>query len=291
VTQGRVHLAECAPDELSGWLARINPSELIYSAGVTPASSSTAGAAPRRRNFTCPMSPRPEWQFDAAGPAQAAGATAPPAWQPGAPQDLAQAHAAAAALLAYAEHTQGRALTHVHSVQVQRSDDLIDLPATTRRNLELVQTLRGEDSPTLFSLLDTCMTGMGSRLLKPGCWSPARPHRGQRQRLDAITALRGAGVHAGPLAAARAAQGHQRCGTHHRAHRAAPGAPARAGGAAQNTTKSRAAYAHIGRARALFDSNFSHLQPPAGLRGPAAARHARRTRRPGARRRRDRQRV
>src|SRR5256885_9827051 len=36
----------------------------------------------------------------------------------------------------------------------------------TRRNLELVKTLRGEDSPTLFSLLDTCMTGMGSRLLK-----------------------------------------------------------------------------------------------------------------------------
>ena len=29
-----------------------------------------------------------------------------------------------------------------------------------------MQTLRGEDSPTLFSLLDTCQTGMGSRLLK-----------------------------------------------------------------------------------------------------------------------------
>jgi DNA mismatch repair protein MutS len=46
---------------------------------------------------------------------------------------------------------------------VQRSDELIDLPQTTRRNLELTQTLRGEDSPTLFSLLDTCLTGMGSR--------------------------------------------------------------------------------------------------------------------------------
>ena len=55
-----------------------------------------------------------------------------------------------AGLLTYAEHTQGRMLTHVHSVQVQSNDDLIDLPATTRRNLELVKTLRGDDTPTLF---------------------------------------------------------------------------------------------------------------------------------------------
>jgi DNA mismatch repair protein MutS len=62
---------------------------------------------------------------------------------------------------------------------VQRSDELIDLPQTTRRNLELVQTLRGEDAPTLFSLLDTCLTGMGSRLLKSWLLEPAaRPHPG-----------------------------------------------------------------------------------------------------------------
>jgi DNA mismatch repair protein MutS len=36
VTQGELNLAECAPDELDDWLARINPSELIYSADVTP---------------------------------------------------------------------------------------------------------------------------------------------------------------------------------------------------------------------------------------------------------------
>ena len=35
VTQGRVFLAECALDELGAWLARVAPSELIYSAGVT----------------------------------------------------------------------------------------------------------------------------------------------------------------------------------------------------------------------------------------------------------------
>ena len=63
---------------------------------------------------------------------------------------LAQAHAAAGALLQFAEHTQGRALSHVQSLLVQRDDTLIDLPPATRRNLELTRTLRGEESPTLF---------------------------------------------------------------------------------------------------------------------------------------------
>src|SRR5256885_16901768 len=60
----------------------------------------------------------------------------------------------------------------------------------TRRNLELVKTLRGEDSPTLFSLLDTCMTGMGSRMLK--CWllEPRRDRAHATQRNDAIALLR-----------------------------------------------------------------------------------------------------
>jgi DNA mismatch repair protein MutS len=102
-----------------------------------------------------------------------------------------QAHAAASALLAYAEHTQGRSLTHVQKVRVERNEERIDLPATTRRNLELTQTLRGEDSPTLFSLMDTCMTGMGSRLLKRWLLEPPRERSLAQQRLDAIAALQG----------------------------------------------------------------------------------------------------
>jgi DNA mismatch repair protein MutS len=55
--------------------------------------------------------------------------------------------------------------------------------------LELVQTLRGEDKPTLFSLLDTCMTGMGSRLLKNWLLTPKRDRAEAQQRLDAIAVL------------------------------------------------------------------------------------------------------
>ena len=188
VTQGLVHLAECDTSELPNWIARVAPSEIIYSAEVSPAfEQQLKGFC---SNLGLPAQVRPAFQFDAAlggrkllEHLQAASLSA---WNA---QDVLQAHAAAAALLAYAEHTQGRALTHVHGVYVARNDALIDLPLTTRRNLELTQTLRGEDSPTLFSLLDTCMTGMGSRQLKNWLLSPERDRIQAMHRLTAIEAL------------------------------------------------------------------------------------------------------
>ena len=189
VTQGVVFLAECTSDEVADWVSRVAPSELAYSAGVT---STFEDRLKRLRNGSSVfLTSRPEWQFDSGlgqkkllDALQAASLTS---WNA---QDLPLAHAAAAALLGYAEHTQGRTLTHIHSVQVQRDDALIDLPPTTRRNLELVQTLRGEEAPTVFSLLDTCMTGMGSRLLKRWLLEPQRERTEAQHRLQAITTLR-----------------------------------------------------------------------------------------------------
>ena len=188
VTQGIVFLAECAPDELAAWVNRVAPSELAYNATVT---GSFEERLKRMRNGTALfLTARPEWQFDSAlGQRTLLDALQAASLTPWNAQDLPLAHAAAAALLAYAEHTQGRRLTHISSVQVQRDDALIDLPLTTRRNLELTQTLRGEDSPTLFSLLDTCMTGMGSRALKRWLLEPQRDRAEARRRLHAIRTL------------------------------------------------------------------------------------------------------
>ena len=55
----------------------------------------------------------------------------------GAPADLAQAHAAAAALLAYAEHTQGRALSHVRQLLVVRDGDTIAVGRVRLRFLDV----------------------------------------------------------------------------------------------------------------------------------------------------------
>jgi DNA mismatch repair protein MutS len=188
VTQGEIHLADIPSDDLANWVQRVAAGEVIFSAGATPAFEAKLRAA---CGTAVSVSVRPDWQFDA-GLGQRSllthlNAATLAAW--GA-QDLPQAHAAAAALLAYAEHTQGRALTHIHSLRVHRADDLIDLPPSTRRNLELTQTLRGEDAPTLFSLLDTCMTGMGSRLLKSWLLQPKRERTEAQTRLGAIAVLR-----------------------------------------------------------------------------------------------------
>src|SRR5256885_11277076 len=64
VTQGRIHLAECSHDELGAWISRIAPSELIYSAGVTERFEQSLFALRHGGSIACPLSPRPDWQFD-----------------------------------------------------------------------------------------------------------------------------------------------------------------------------------------------------------------------------------
>ncbi|RCW75707.1 DNA mismatch repair protein MutS [Pseudorhodoferax soli] len=195
LTQSELQLAECSMDELPGWLARIGPAELLLPADVPDALE----ARIRSLRLTTPqggplaLSLRPAWQFDGAlgqrKLCEHLHVASLSAWHA---EGLPQAHAAASALLAFAEHTQGQALSHLQALRVARSDAAIDLPLSTRRNLELVQTLRGEDSPTLFSLLDTCMTSMGSRLLKRWLLEPQRDRSEAHARLLATAVLRDA---------------------------------------------------------------------------------------------------
>ena len=192
VTQGQLFLAECDADDVVAWLARIGPSELIHSIDITPAfERALHDGLTALPSGQCPITARPHWQFDSAlGERRLLEQLKAASLQSWSAQDLLQGHAAASALLSYAEHTQGRALTHLHGLRVVRSDELIDLPPNTRRNLELTQTLRGEDKPTLFSLLDSCVTGMGSRLLKGWLLSPRRLREEAQERLEAIAHLR-----------------------------------------------------------------------------------------------------
>ncbi len=188
LSRGEIHLAECSADDLASWLDRIGANELLYASDVTPAFAQRLKAAVSAGTT---LGSRPDWQFDAAlgqnKLLQQLGVASLAAWNA---EALDLAHAAAAALLAYAEHTQGQTLAHANTLLVERAGELMDLPPSTRRNLELVQTLRGEDAPTLFSLLDSCLTGMGSRRLKTWLLAPERSRNTALLRLDAITALR-----------------------------------------------------------------------------------------------------
>ena len=96
---------------------------------------------------------------------------------------------AAGALLGYAKLTQGQAISHIRSMQVYSADQYVRMDASTRRNLEITQTLRGEPAPTLLSLLDTCASNMGSRLLANWLHHPLRDRNVLRARLDAVEQL------------------------------------------------------------------------------------------------------
>lgn len=100
---------------------------------------------------------------------------------------------AAGALLRYAQATQGKSLQHVRTLTVESENEFIGLDASTRRNLEISETIRGQDAssaaPTLFSLLDHCRTAMGSRLLRHWLHHPSRDRSIAQARIAAIDAL------------------------------------------------------------------------------------------------------
>ncbi len=185
LSSGQLGLTECSEKELAGWLARLDPAELLLRQ-ADPISALPAALQQHRAARTH----RPDWQFDTAlGLRKLCALLKVASLQGFNAQDLPVAQAAAAALLSFAEHTQGQALAHVATLEVVRASALIELPPATHRNLELTQTLRGEASPTLLSLIDSCKTGMGSRLLRHWMTHPHRDRSAAISRHDAVAAL------------------------------------------------------------------------------------------------------
>lgn len=80
-------------------------------------------------------------------------------------QNLTQGIGAAGGLLLYVQETQRTALPHIRRLHHERLDETVILDAASRRNLELDTNLSGGRENTLLSVLDRCMTAMGSRLL------------------------------------------------------------------------------------------------------------------------------
>jgi DNA mismatch repair protein MutS len=182
LASGELRVTEIAPHLLENELRRIAPAEIL-------AAEDTA-----LTGFA--VTKLPEWHFDfdagrkillkQLGAASLAGYGC---------EDLEPAIGAAGALLEYAKKTQGQALAHVAAVIPERASEYVRMDAATRRNLELTETLRGEPAPTLFSLLDECASGMGSRLLRHWLHHPLRDHAALGARHEAVAAL--ADAHAG----------------------------------------------------------------------------------------------
>src|SRR4051812_18295457 len=103
--------------------------------------------------------------------------------------DLPLAISAAGALLQYVRETQKTALPHITRLTVEERGDALQLDAATRRNLEIDVSLSGQDSATLFTLLDSTVTPMGSRQLRRWLNRPLTDQQELRRRYQALALL------------------------------------------------------------------------------------------------------
>jgi len=196
LASGRFTLSEIPERQFTATLERLKPSELLLPAGA---------GFPLPAALKCAVKSLPDWQFDLDGSIQALCRQFSTLDLNGfGCAGLHPALQAAGALLGYARTTQCGALPHITGMQVEHEDSYVRLDAAARRNLEISETLRGEASPTLLSLLDTCACGMGSRLLRHWLHHPLRDREILRARLDAIAVLKEASVTA-PYVAVHAA--------------------------------------------------------------------------------------
>ncbi|MGI9298395.1 MAG: DNA mismatch repair protein MutS [Gammaproteobacteria bacterium] len=96
---------------------------------------------------------------------------------------------AAAALLRYAKDAYKKPLSDIQGIAREDDDNFVGMTAATRRALELTETLSGARAPTLFSVMNTCKTPMGSRLLAHTLHHPPRRRDDILPRHEAVDSM------------------------------------------------------------------------------------------------------
>ncbi len=182
MTSGRFQTLEVAtPEELSAELARLSPAELLISDETQHAAIMESYAGIRRR---------PPWEFEEQTArrslTQQFGTLDLEGFGCG---NLTLGISAAGCLLQYARDTQRTALPHIQALRHEGRDDAVVLDAASRRNLEIDCNLQGGDDNTLFKVLDSTATTMGSRLLRRWLNRPISDKVRIEQRQHAIAEL------------------------------------------------------------------------------------------------------
>lgn len=105
-------------------------------------------------------------------------------------KQLSYAQIAGGALLCYLEETQKRSLVHINKICRQKSSDYMQIDISTRRNLEILETLKDRRKKgALISVIDKTKTTMGSRLLKNWIQEPLYNEKEINGRLNAVEEL------------------------------------------------------------------------------------------------------
>ena len=103
--------------------------------------------------------------------------------------------AAAGALLRYLRELQPAGVPHLMRPVLDAADGVMPLDEMTRRNLELVESLRGGGTEgTVLDVLDATQTPMGARLLRQWLLAPLTARAAIEARHDAVSLFVGDGV-------------------------------------------------------------------------------------------------
>ncbi|HEU4564112.1 MAG TPA: DNA mismatch repair protein MutS, partial [Gemmatimonadaceae bacterium] len=175
-------------------LARFAPSELIVRRDAHGGAEAARLAVAGRGDENALVTEREGWEFDPALAreelARQYGVASLEGFGIGAGDDIAVG--AAGALLRYLRELQPGGVPHLASPVVERPGHVMPLDEMTRRNLELVESLRGggdASSGTLLAVLDRTVTPMGARLLRQWILMPLTTRTAIEDRLDAVAAL------------------------------------------------------------------------------------------------------
>ena len=186
LSTGELALETVSIEDLASALARYEAPEVVLPAGCELTLSPGRGA--------CTVTEREAWEFDPELAREDLARTFRLASLDGLgvePGDRA-AVGAAGALLRYARELKPGGLPHLARPRVVRRGAVLPLDDMTRRNLELVESLRpdgGVTGTTVLEVLDRTMTSMGARLLRRWLLAPLVDPGAINARLDAVEVL------------------------------------------------------------------------------------------------------
>jgi DNA mismatch repair protein MutS len=101
-------------------------------------------------------------------------------------ENLVFAVSASGAALEYAQKTQMRDLNHIQAMRTYSENEFMVLDSITLRNLEIIQSIRGEGTGSLLSVIDRTKTPMGGRMLRKWLLQPLISVNKIDERLDAV---------------------------------------------------------------------------------------------------------
>ncbi|HZO20352.1 MAG TPA: DNA mismatch repair protein MutS, partial [Gemmatimonadaceae bacterium] len=188
VSTGELRLAIVPVGDLDAVLARLAPTEMVLPKGARVPVAVRGGSGDEDALIT----EREPWEFDAALArpelAKQFGVQSLDGLGIGHDDDLAVS--AAGALLRYLRDLQPGGVPHLARPVVERTGSTMPVDEMTRRNLELVESMRGGGiAGTLLGVIDRTVTPMGARLLRQWVLTPLVARDAIDERLDAVGAL------------------------------------------------------------------------------------------------------